>query len=69
LQIVDLETGEELGTNQDGELVLYGPHIMKGYHNNQEDTDHCIKDGWLYTGKYIIFFGNSRSYGRNALVL
>ncbi|XP_064623191.1 uncharacterized protein LOC135485270 [Lineus longissimus] len=49
-KIVDVETREELGLNQDGELVLAGPHIMKGYHGNQEATDHCIKDGWFFTG-------------------
>ena len=32
-----------------GEIVVKGPMIMKGYHNNPEATQEMIKDGWLYT--------------------
>ncbi len=51
LRIVDPETGNDLGVDEEGELWYRGPHIMKGYLNNQEATDETIvADGWLRTG-------------------
>ena len=53
LQIVDVITGKELGPNQDGELWVRGPNMMKGYINNQTATDLTTnKDGWVMTGVY-----------------
>lgn len=50
-KIVDIETGKTLGPNQEGELLLAGPQIMKGYHKNQTATKKTIVDGgWLCTG-------------------
>ncbi|PKY14940.1 acetyl-CoA synthetase-like protein [Rhizophagus irregularis] len=41
------EKGKELGYNQEGELCVRGPNIMKGYLNNKEATDALItKDGF-----------------------
>ncbi|NUL82731.1 MAG: 4-coumarate--CoA ligase family protein [Armatimonadetes bacterium] len=50
-KIIDVSTGEELGTDQDGELLIRGPQVMKGYLNNPEATAQCIdSDGFLHTG-------------------
>jgi long-chain acyl-CoA synthetase len=50
-KIVDLETGErELGAGEVGELIVKGPHIMKGYWKAPEETGRALRDGWLYTG-------------------
>jgi acyl-CoA synthetase (AMP-forming)/AMP-acid ligase II len=50
-KIVDLETGEALGPNQEGELCVRGPQIMKGYLNRPEATAQTIdREKWLHTG-------------------
>lgn len=50
-KIVDLETGQTLPADKDGEVCVRGPSLMKGYLGNQEATDAMIdKDGWLKTG-------------------
>ncbi|MBT4582073.1 MAG: AMP-binding protein [Gammaproteobacteria bacterium] len=50
-KIVDPETGEQLGANQRGEVLIAGPHVMPGYLNNEEATRNCIDDeGWFHTG-------------------
>ena len=43
------EKGEEVPVGEVGELVVKGPMVMKGYHNDQESTQERIKDGWFYT--------------------
>src|SRR4029077_13700674 len=50
-KIVNLETGEPVGRNQEGELCVRGPQIMKGYLKRPEATAQTIDgDGWLHTG-------------------
>ena len=50
-KVVDLATGEELSANQQGELWVRGPQIMKGYLNRPDATAATIdRDGWLHTG-------------------
>jgi long-chain acyl-CoA synthetase len=50
-RIVDIETGErEMGVNEEGELIISGPQVMKGYWQRPEETAETIKDGWIYTG-------------------
>lgn len=42
--------GITAGIAEDGELVVKGPLVCKGYHNNPGVTAQQITDGWLYTG-------------------
>jgi long-chain acyl-CoA synthetase len=42
--------GTEVKIAQDGEILIKGRGVMRGYHNLPDVTAETIKDGWLYTG-------------------
>ena len=55
VKLMDIETGtQEVAVGEEGELIVNGPQVMKGYLNKPEETAHAIReiDGerWLYTG-------------------
>jgi acyl-CoA synthetase (AMP-forming)/AMP-acid ligase II len=55
VRIVDIETGTmELPNGEEGELIVCGPQLMKGYHNKPEESAHALRtlwgETWLYTG-------------------
>ena len=50
-KVVDLANGvTEVPTGTEGELIIKGPQVMKGYWNKPDATRDMIRDGWLYTG-------------------
>jgi acyl-[acyl-carrier-protein]-phospholipid O-acyltransferase/long-chain-fatty-acid--[acyl-carrier-protein] ligase len=53
-KVVDLETGEELGANTPGMLMITGPNVMKGYLGREDLTAEVIKDGWYVTGDVAV---------------
>src|SRR5258706_3963248 len=48
--IMNPETGELLPVGAEGEIVVKGPNIMKGYWKRQEETEATFKNGWMRTG-------------------
>ncbi len=53
-RVVDLETGEkEVPIGEEGELIVKGPQVMKGYWNRPQLTEEALRDGWLYTGDVV----------------
>jgi acyl-CoA synthetase (AMP-forming)/AMP-acid ligase II len=51
VKIVDVVSGAEMDQGHEGELLIRGPQIMKGYLNRPEETAACLDgEGWYHTG-------------------
>ncbi|EEL69983.1 hypothetical protein bcere0026_30740 [Bacillus mycoides] len=50
MKIVHPETGDELTTNEVGEIHVKSPYMFKGYWNNEEATKKVVKDNWFNMG-------------------
>jgi acyl-CoA synthetase (AMP-forming)/AMP-acid ligase II len=51
IRVVDLATGlQEVEPGEEGEVIIKGPCVMKGYWNKPEATRQQLRKGWLYTG-------------------
>ncbi|RNF81685.1 4-coumarate--CoA ligase family protein [Streptomyces botrytidirepellens] len=45
------EAGRDVGPGEDGEILIRGPQVMKGYLGRPDDTAAMVDaDGWLHTG-------------------
>jgi long-chain acyl-CoA synthetase len=42
--------GELLKIAEDGEILVKGPNVFQGYHNQASTSFGAVRDGWLYTG-------------------
>ena len=55
IKLVDVETGtREVPLGEEGEVIISGPQIMKGYHGKPEESANSLRKlgdrTWLYTG-------------------
>lgn len=49
-RVVDLDTGDELPSGQDGMLEISGPNVMQGYYKQPTKTAEVMHAGWYVTG-------------------
>jgi fatty-acyl-CoA synthase len=55
VKLVDVDTGEEVGPNEQGDLCTRGYHVMKGYYKMPDETEEVIdEEGWLHTGDLAV---------------
>lgn len=50
VRIVNPATNEDVQFGEEGELIVRGPNLMKGYHNKPAETAAALRKGWYHTG-------------------
>jgi long-chain acyl-CoA synthetase len=50
IKIMNPDTHREASPMEEGELVIKGPMVMKGYYRNPQATEQVLKDGWFSSG-------------------
>ncbi|PXA85693.1 AMP-dependent synthetase [Nostoc sp. 3335mG] len=68
VRIVNVETGEDCGLGEKGEIVARGPNMLRGYYNAPEKSAEVLRDGWFYSGDigsfdesgHIMFHGRTK---------
>lgn len=53
-RIID-EEGKDVEPGQQGEILVRGPVVIKGYWNNHKADEDSFKNGWFYTGDIGVF--------------
>lgn len=50
-KVVDIsDPNKDAAVNSEGELVVKGPQVMKGYLHLKKETEEVLRNGWLHTG-------------------
>ena len=52
MKVVD-DKGEEVPRGKEGELLIRGHNVMKGYYQKPEETAKTVVNGWLHTGDIV----------------
>ncbi len=66
LKVIDTETGETLGADRKGELLIRSGAIFSGYYRDPVKTAETLRGGWLHTGDLCSLdeAGRVRFHGR-----
>jgi long-chain acyl-CoA synthetase len=54
LKVVDANDNE-MKQGEQGEIIIRGPNIMKGYFGQPEETATALRNGWLHSGDVGVF--------------
>jgi len=54
LKVVD-SNDQEMKQGDQGEIIMRGPNIMKGYFEQPEETAMALRNGWLHSGDVGVF--------------
>jgi long-chain acyl-CoA synthetase len=54
VKVVDA-TGNEAKQGDQGEIVIRGPNVMKGYFGQPEETASALRNGWMHSGDVGVF--------------
>ncbi len=49
IRLADVQ-GNQVAKGDEGEVIIRGHNVMKGYLNRPEENDNAIRNGWFYTG-------------------
>jgi len=50
IRLIDIETGEQVGIGEPGEIICRGPQVTRGYYEKPEANAQTIIDNWFHTG-------------------
>jgi long-chain acyl-CoA synthetase len=54
LKVVDADDNE-MRQGEQGEIIIRGPNIMKGYFQQPEETQMALRNGWFHSGDVGVF--------------